>query len=283
MTAPSFRVLAAGLIAGLVAVTLAVSAAPATARTAEQAPQRARWVLKFQDNFGDPATSGAKWGNTAPSPLPADQCFAYGRSDGRTVVRVRSQRAWDPGVPSCRMQAGRSFGGGGTFRFSARVKFHGEPGTLSSFWVTGFDADQRPNEMDVFENNGKRYAARKPRAGACVRASDTGMSRDDESDNRLWGLQQNVYYRFEPRTGHRNCVRRARAHSLYDGRFHTVAAIWNPGSGTDFFIDGRREAHFPARWARRTTPVFPLLTNKSSSPAGKPSLVVDWVKVHRLR
>lgn len=272
------------LIGAVAPLVLALPALPAAAAPAPDLPgageRRAGWALKFRDDFGSRSTSQAKWFNSAPRPLETRRCWDFGRSSGQSVVMIKPRKRWDPPSPgewaplSCRMRTHKEFGGG-TYKFSARVKFHRATGTLSSFWVTGAGANGA-NEIDVIENTGQK--SRK----TCVLKRDKRVSRDDESSPGFRGLMQNVYHVYEPRTGHRNCVRKARADNLYDGRFHVVTAIWRPRRTVDFLIDGHRVSRFGKRWSR-TYPVHALLTNKTADPSGAPRFVVDWVKIWKRR
>lgn len=261
-----------GLAVGL-AATLAgtpVSGSVAHADTSAPTAKSAGWTRVFFDDFDSLAGSTAKWSNTAPQKLPDSSCWTFRKVADRSVVVVTSNKPWEkPGAVSCRMATNQSFGGA-THKFSARVKFHRKGGTLSSFWVTG----PGPNEIDIIEN-----AGRKPRNGnPCVlKRHRSDISRHKESSPRFYGLMHNVYHSYGPHAGHRSCLAKPLAHGLYDGKFHTVTAIWRPGAGVDFEVDGRRTVTFKAKWSR-TSAVNALLTNKSVNPNGV-GFVVDWVKV----
>lgn len=264
-----------GLTLGLTATLAGTLPPPSVAQVESSAPaaRAAGWTRVFHDDFRSRESSRAKWSNTAPQQLSDRRCWKFTTVSGRSVAVIKSNKPWeDPGAVSCRMATDEMFGGA-TYKFSARVKFHRAGGTLSSFWVTGAG----PNEIDVIENAGK-----KPRdAAPCVlaRDRDNPITVDGESASRFYGLMHNVYQAYEPSVGHRSCLTRSRAYGLYDGNFHTVTAIWRPGTSVTFEVDGRRSARFGATWSR-TSAVNGLLTNKSDNP-NDVGFVVDWVKVWR--
>lgn len=276
MTKRLFRAAATiGLTLGLAAALAGVPQTASVARAETSAPvtKAASWKRVFHDDFTSRKSSRAKWSNTAPMTLSDRRCWKFTTMAGRTVAVIKSNKPWeDAGAVSCRMATDEAFSGA-THKFSARVKFHSAGGTLSSFWVTG----PGPNEIDVIENAGKKA----PKTNPCVlkRDRDNPITRDKGSASRFYGLMHNVYHAYQPSVGHRSCLEKPRATGLYDGRFHTVTAIWRPGASVTFEIDGRRTARFGSKWSR-TSPVNALLTNKSNHP-NKVGFVVDWVKVWR--
>lgn len=273
-----------GLTFGLVATLAGTPQAASAARSETSAPSAAKvaaanssgWTRAFYDDFNKPKVSRKKWSNTAPSKLSTKQCWRFTKVAGRKVVVIKSNKPWENGATSCRMATDKPFGDA-TYKFSARVMFHRAAGTLSSFWVTGAGPDGA-NEIDVIENAGQKPSKAAP---PCVLKRDRKgqITRDDESATRFYGLMHNVYHAYEPRVGHRSCLAKPRAYGLYDGKFHTVTAIWRPGTNVDFAVDGRRTARFGKAWSR-TSAVNALLTNKSNKPNGV-GFVVDWVKVWR--
>ena len=266
-----------GLTLCLTAATLAGTPQAASGTRVEASAPAARaagWTRVFYDEFGSRKASARKWSNTAPQRLPDRRCWRFAKVSGRTVVVIKSNKPWeDPGAVSCRLATDKAFVGA-AYKFSARVRFHSAGGTLSSFWVTGAG----PNEIDVIENAGKKPLRT---ANPCVlkRDRDNPITKDGESAPRFYGLMHNVYHAYGPSVGHRSCLARPRAYGLYDGNFHTVTAIWRPGAGVAFEVDGRRTASFGKKWSRSSA-VNALLTNKSNKPNGV-GFVVDWVKVWR--
>ena len=230
----------------------------------------------FSDNFGGSALKSS-WKTEGTRPI--GQCAKL--VDGELVLDPQKRT-------DCYVFNDTPFNGdepGVAYMFAAKVKIAQTNGNHPSFWLHGPRSQALYNEYDIVESYGT--IAGDPER-PCARDTVTSTS-----GKGWYSVQSNHYTRVQPTTGRRDCFTDEEAATALDGGYHVYSMMWAPGRAVEFYLDGKRTAHWGRNHAIGGSLVIALtnLLNEIKDEQGNivgyqqvegngsPNMRLKWVKV----